>query len=83
VQDGGPMSGEEIMDTLMATRKWRQFVEDVRLRWPLLNSEDNSMNTTDEIADRLSENAGMSRSRSQREVKEMIELFAEKIRRAA
>ena len=71
------------MDTRLTSKKWRQFVEDVRLRWPLLNSEDNKMSTTDEIVDCLSENAGLSRNRSQREVKAMIELFEDKVRRAA
>ena len=69
------------MDRL-SSKKWRQFVEDVHLRWPLLDRGD-SMKTTNEIVDRLSQTAGLSRSRSQREVKEMIELFEEKLRRAA
>ena len=70
------------MDTPLTSKKWRQFVEDVHLRWPLLDRGDN-IKTTNEIVDRLSQSAGLSRSRSQREVKEMIELFEEKLRRAA
>jgi len=72
---------ERVMNTPANSRKWRQFVEDVRLRWPLLDRGD--IKTTNEIVDRLSESEGLSRSRSQREVKEMIELFEEKLRRAA
>ncbi|OLE40980.1 MAG: hypothetical protein AUI36_24885 [Cyanobacteria bacterium 13_1_40CM_2_61_4] len=70
------------MDTPLTSKKWRQFVEDVHLRWPLLDPGDN-IKTTNEIVDRLSRSSGLSRSRSQREVKEMIELFKEKLRRAA
>ena len=70
------------MDTPLTPKKWRQFVEDVHLRWPLLDPGDN-IKTTNEIVDRLSRSSGLSRSRSQREVKEMIELFKEKLRRAA
>ena len=70
------------MDRPLTSKKWRQFVEDVQLRWPLLDCGD-SIKTTNEIIDRLSQTAGLSRSRSQREVKAMIELFEEKLRRAA
>jgi len=70
------------MNTPLTAKKWRQFVEDVHVRWPLLDCGD-SIKTTNEIVDRLSQRAGLSRSRSQREVKELIELFEEKLRRAA
>jgi hypothetical protein len=71
------------MNTPLTSKKWRQFVEDVRLRWPLLNTEDNRIQTASDLVDRLSQSAGLSRSRSEREIKEMIELFKEKVRRAA
>jgi hypothetical protein len=77
-----PNEAEGVMDTPLNSKKWRQFVEDVHLRWPLLDRGD-SMETANEIVDRLSRTAGLSRSRSQREVNEMIRLFEEKLRRAA
>jgi len=71
------------METPLAGSKWRQFMQEVCLRWPVLNSSSDSINTTKEIVDRLSQTAGLSRSRSLREVNEMIQLFEEKVRRAA
>jgi hypothetical protein len=71
------------MYTRLTSKKWRQFVEDVRLRWPLLNTEDKHIKTASDLVDRLSQSAGLSRGRIQREVQEMIELFEEKVRRAA
>lgn len=71
------------MDRSLTETKWRQFLADVHTRWHFLDDEDHSLQSPEDVALRLSQNGGLSSSRSQREVKEMIELFEEKIRRAA
>ena len=71
------------MDGLLTQTKWRQFLADVHTRWHFLSAEDPSIQSLDDIAVRLSQGGGLCRGRSQREVKEMVELFEEKIERAA
>ena len=71
------------MDRWQTQNKWRQFLEDAHVRWHFLNVEDSSIKNPNDIAVRLCEQGGLSDSRSRREVHEMIELFEEKIRRAA
>lgn len=71
------------MEVAVTEAKWRQFLSEARARWHFLNADDESMQSTDEIAHSLSEDGSLSLNRSQREVQEMMELFEEKVRRAA
>jgi len=79
----GGTSDRGNMDQWPTQNKWRQFLEDAHVRWHFLDADDHSIKSPNDVAVRLSEHGGLSDSRSQREVHEMIELFEEKIRRAA
>jgi hypothetical protein len=65
----------------LSQHKWRQFLEEAQLRWPLLNAETESMQSPTDVAIRLRQAAGLSDSRSQREVKDLVASFEEKVRR--
>jgi hypothetical protein len=71
------------MDQWPTQNKWRQFLGDAHTRWHFLDADDPRIESPTDVAALLSQHGGLSNSRSQREVKEMIELFQERIRRAA
>jgi hypothetical protein len=66
----------------MSSQKWKQFLEDTRLHWGWSEAEVRGVKSVNDLADALSGSAGLSHSRAEREVRNMIRDFEEKVRSA-
>jgi len=71
------------MNSTTPSPKWRQFLEEAQLQWPLLDLQNRCVENPNELAALLSQIGGICQCRSEREVREMIDHFELRIRRAA
>src|SRR5437879_3636439 len=56
----------------MSDQKWKQFLTEIDLRWPLLDIKNSGVKTPNQVAALLCGVAGLSQSRTGRELREMI-----------
>jgi hypothetical protein len=68
---------------MMSPHKWRQFIEEVELRWQLEPGSLQQVTSANEIVTALHAGTGVSRDRADRDIQETMREFQDKVRRAA